>query len=240
MFKKIVPVGCVALLAAMFINGCASTEPKPKVTKKVKVKKIEIEKIKETEPEKKAAKKKSKSKLPDGLYAKMKTTKGLITIKLFYKKVPLTVCNFVALSEGKMRTRTGSSKPFYEGLTFHRVIKDFMIQGGDPQGTGRGGPGYNFPDEFDISLKHDGPGVLSMANAGPNTNGSQFFITHRATPWLDNKHSVFGKVVKGMDVVNKIQKGDKIISVKILRVGKDAEKFEADQDEFNRLLKMPI
>lgn len=240
MLKKIVPVGCVALLAAIIINGCASTEKqKPKVTKKVHVNKIDVNKVK-SELSEKVAKKKTKKKMPNGLYALMKTSKGLITIKLFYKKVPLTVCNFVALAEGKMKTRTRSSRPFYDGLTFHRVIKDFMIQGGDPQGTGRGGPGYSFPDEFDVTLRHNAPGIVSMANSGPDSNGSQFFITHKETPWLDDKHSIFGKVVKGMDVVNKIQQGDKIISVKILREGKDAKKFEADQEAFNKLLKMKI
>jgi cyclophilin family peptidyl-prolyl cis-trans isomerase len=130
--------------------------------------------------------------------ATLKTTKGDIEIELFADKAPNTVNNFVFLA------RDG----FYDGVTFHRVIKDFMVQGGDPTGSGRGGPGYRFGDEFHPALKHDGPGVLSMANAGANTNGSQFFITHAATPWLDGKHSVFGKVVKGMDVVLAIPERD--------------------------------
>lgn len=134
-----------------------------------------------------------------GLYAKLATTKGDIIIKLEDKLAPQTVQNFVDLATGK---KTG--KPFYDGVIFHRVIPDFMIQGGDPTGTGRGGPGYKIQDEFNPSLKHDGPGVLSMANAGPNTGGSQFFITLKATPWLDGKHAVFGKVVVGMDVVQGI------------------------------------
>ncbi|HEY1241692.1 MAG TPA: peptidylprolyl isomerase [Bryobacteraceae bacterium] len=132
-------------------------------------------------------------------YATFDTTEGKFKIKLFADKAPKTVENFVALAEG---TKTG--KPFYDGTIFHRVIPDFMIQGGDPEGTGRGGPGYRFADEFNPELRHSKPGVLSMANAGPNTNGSQFFITVAPTPWLDNKHSVFGEVTDGYDIVKKI------------------------------------
>jgi peptidylprolyl isomerase len=147
----------------------------------------------------------------------------------------MTVCNFVALAEGKMTAAGG--KPFYDGLVFHRVIKDFMIQGGDPLGTGSGGPGYRFPDEIDPSLLHDGPGVLSMANAGPGTNGSQFFITHVATPWLDGKHTIFGRVVKGQDVVDAIQQGDRIQKVTIIRNGEMAANFKADQTVFDALVR---
>jgi cyclophilin family peptidyl-prolyl cis-trans isomerase len=134
-------------------------------------------------------------------YAVFDTTEGRFKVKFFEKEAPNTVKNFTDLAEG---VKTG--KPFYNGLVFHRVIPDFMIQGGCPQGTGRGGPGYNFPDEFHPSLKHSKPGLLSMANAGPNTNGSQFFVTVAATPWLDNRHSIFGEVVEGYDVVEKISK----------------------------------
>lgn len=176
-----------------------------------------------------------KENLKDGLYAILHTSKGDITLVLEYKKTPMTVCNFVGLAEGELNT-TEKGKPFYDGLKFHRVISDFMIQGGCPKGDGTGGPGYRFPDEFDSSLKHDGPGVLSMANAGPGTNGSQFFITHVATPWLDGKHTVFGHVVDGQDVVNSIQQGDKINHVEIVRVGKDAEGFDVSGETFATLV----
>ncbi len=175
--------------------------------------------------------------LEDGLYAKMDTDQGIILIRLFYDKVPLTVTNFAGLARGTMNTVTKKGKKFYDGLTFHRVISDFMIQGGDPTGTGRGGPGYQFPDEFHPELKHDGPGILSMANSGPDTNGSQFFITHKATPWLDSKHSVFGRVVKGMDVVNAIKQNDTIKRIEIIAKGADAEAFRTDQAGFDALMK---
>ena len=177
--------------------------------------------------------------LQDGLYAKFDTTKGEILSTLEFEKTPLTVTNFVGLAEGTKELGGGAKMKgdhFYDGLTFHRVIPEFMIQGGCPLGAGTGGPGYTFPDEFDPSLKHSGPGILSMANAGPGTNGSQFFITHVATPWLDGKHTVFGHVVSGMDVVNAIVQGDKINTIEIIRVGKKAQAFTADQAAFNNLL----
>lgn len=166
--------------------------------------------------------------MKEGIYAKIHTNKGDILLSLEYEKTPVTVANFVGLAEGTIpNSSKGAGEPYYDGLKFHRVIADFMIQGGDPTGTGAGGPGYRFDDEFHPSLRHDGPGVLSMANAGPGTNGSQFFITHVSTPWLNDKHTVFGHVVEGQDVVNAIAQGDKMERVEIIRVGEDAEKFDA-------------
>ncbi|WP_248723474.1 peptidylprolyl isomerase [Seonamhaeicola sp. ML3] len=166
--------------------------------------------------------------MQDGLYAKFNTSKGEILVSLEYQKTPGTVGNFVALAEGNLENSAKpQGTPYYNGLKFHRVIPDFMIQGGCPQGTGSGNPGYQFDDEFHPELKHDGPGVLSMANAGPGTNGSQFFITHVETPWLDNNHTVFGKVSEGQDVVDAIAQGDVIESLEILRVGAEAEGFNA-------------
>ena len=179
--------------------------------------------------------------LGDGLFARITTNRGEIIVRLEYERAPLTVCNFVALAEGRM-TAVGGRR-FYDGLTFHRVIsrgngdpQDFMIQGGCPLGTGTGGPGYRFPDEIDPSLKHDKPGVLSMANAGPGTNGSQFFITIVPTPHLDGKHTVFGYVVQGQNIVNTTRQGDTIRSVQIIRNGQSANAFRADQENFDRLL----
>ncbi|WP_066219441.1 peptidylprolyl isomerase [Formosa haliotis] len=166
--------------------------------------------------------------MQDGLYAKFKTTKGDILVALEFEKTPGTVGNFVALAEGNLENSAKpQGKPYYDGLKFHRVIPDFMIQGGCPQGTGTGNPGYKFADEFHPDLKHDRPGILSMANAGPGTNGSQFFITHVETPWLDNAHTVFGHVVEGQDIVDAIAQGDAIENLEIIRVGKAAEDFNA-------------
>ena len=166
--------------------------------------------------------------MQDGLFAKINTTKGEITIKLTHDKTPGTVGNFVGLAEGKIENGAKSGgAPYYDGLTFHRVIPDFMIQGGCPLGTGTGDPGYKFDDEFHPELRHSGPGILSMANAGPGTNGSQFFITHKATPWLDDKHTVFGYVTEGQDVVDSIAQGDSITAVEIVRVGNEAESWSA-------------
>ncbi len=166
--------------------------------------------------------------MQDGIYAKISTEKGEILVNLTYKKTPGTVGNFVALAEGTLENEAiPQGTPYYNGLKFHRVIPDFMIQGGDPLGSGVGGPGYQFDDEFHPDLSHDAPGVLSMANSGPGSNGSQFFITHIETPWLDNKHTVFGNVVEGMDVVNAVEQGDTMIEVAIIRVGEEAEKWNA-------------
>ncbi len=166
----------------------------------------------------------------EGIFAEIDTDKGKILLQLEYKKTPVTVANFVALAEGTNASVADANlkgKPFYNGLKFHRVIADFMIQGGDPAGNGSGGPGYAFKDEFVPDLKHNRAGVLSMANSGPKTNGSQFFITHKETPWLDSKHTVFGYVIKGQEVVNAIKQDDIIKSITITRKGAEAKKFDA-------------
>lgn len=180
----------------------------------------------------------------DGLYAVLETSQGDIVCELHYDKVPVTVANFVGLAKGEKEFKDPQSgetvtRPYYDGLKFHRIIKNFMIQGGCPLGTGTGGPGYSFTDEFDPSLRHSGPGILSMANAGPGTNGSQFFITHKATPWLDDKHTVFGQTVLGQDVVdamaevpmtgpqNSTPVEDIILEkVEIVATGSDAKAFD--------------
>lgn len=171
----------------------------------------------------------------DGVFAIMETSKGSIVLELFYDKTPLTVTNFVGLAEGTLDATKG--KHFYDGLKFHRVISDFMIQGGDPEGTGRGGPGYRFADECRDDLVFDKPGYLVMANAGPGTNGSQFFITHVPTDWLNGKHTIFGQVVNddSQKVVNEIKQNDKIVKLTIVRQGEAAEKFTATQADFDRL-----
>ncbi len=166
--------------------------------------------------------------MQDGLYAIFNTSKGKIKVDLEFKKTPGTVGNFVALAEGNLENSARpQGNPYYDGLKFHRVIPDFMIQGGCPQVTGTGNPGYQFDDEIHPDLKHDAPGILSMANAGPSTNGSQFFITHVETPWLDGKHTVFGKVVEGQDVVDTVAQDDLIESLVIERIGAEAESFNA-------------
>ncbi len=165
--------------------------------------------------------------MKDGIYAKFTTPKGEILVELEHEKTPGTVGNFVALAEGNLENSAKpQGTPYYNGLKFHRVIPDFMIQGGCPLGTGTGSPGYQFDDEFHPDLKHDKPGILSMANAGPGTNGSQFFITHVETPWLDEKHTVFGSVVEGQSVVDAVEQGDEM-QIEILRVGEEAEKWNA-------------
>jgi peptidyl-prolyl cis-trans isomerase A (cyclophilin A) len=169
-----------------------------------------------------------KGKLADGIYAEFTTDKGIILCELEYQKTPMTVANFVGLAEGKFTALDSIyTKPFYDSIKFHRVIQNFMIQGGDPTGTGSGGPYHRFFDEVETDLKHDKPGTLSMANSGPNTNGSQFFITHLPTPHLDGRHTVFGYVVKGQNIVDSILQNDYILKVKIIRKGKTAKKWNA-------------
>ena len=171
----------------------------------------------------------------EGLFAVISTDKGDIAIELLYKDTPMTVTNFVGLAEGTLNAAKG--KPFYDGLKFHRVIADFMIQGGDPAGNGTGGPGYKFADEWSDKYSFDKPGYLAMANAGPNTNGSQFFITHVPTDWLNGKHTIFGIVVneESQAVVNSIAQGDLMNSIRIYRQGADAEKFTATQADFDKM-----
>ena len=191
---------------------------------------IQAQKLKKGLPAKKPAISQMASpKTTEGIFANIVTNKGTIVVQLEFQKTPITVANFISLAEGKntfVADEKLKGKPFYDGLKFHRVIKDFMIQGGDPAGNGSGGPGYSFKDEF-TDLKHSKGGILSMANSGPATNGSQFFITHKETPWLDGKHTVFGQVTQGMDVVNKIEQNDVITKVTITRKGALAAKFDA-------------
>ncbi|MES2761219.1 MAG: peptidylprolyl isomerase [Bacteroidota bacterium] len=207
--KKIILASLFALLSL----GLAATSDKPKKPKKVKLTKMDKEFL---------------SKQPDGMYAKFETSKGDIYCALEFKKTPMTVGNFVGLAEGTIKnTAKAEGVPYYDSLKFHRVIPNFMIQGGCPLGTGTGDPGYKFGDEFDETLKHTGPGILSMANAGPGTNGSQFFITHVKTEWLDGKHTVFGHVVEGQSIVDSIKGNDVLKHLVILRKGAEAEAFDA-------------
>ena len=175
----------------------------------------------------------------EGIFAEIYTNKGKIALQLEFQKTPITVANFITLAEGKNEfvTNDRKGKPYYDGLKFHRVIPNFMIQGGCPLGTGAGDPGYKFKDEFDASLKHNKPGIFSMANSGPATNGSQFFITHKDTPWLDNKHSIFGHVIEGQKVVDAIVQEDVIEKVIIIRKGKLAKNFNAEK-VFSEYMKM--
>lgn len=207
--KKIILASIFALVSL----GLAANQDKPKKPKKVKLSKMDKEFL---------------SKQADGMYAKFETVKGDIYCALEFKKTPMTVANFVGLAEGSIKnTAKAEGVPYYDSLKFHRVIPNFMIQGGCPLGTGTGDPGYKFPDEIDETLKHTGPGILSMANAGPGTNGSQFFITHVKTEWLDGKHTVFGHVVQGQSVVDSIKGNDVLKHLVILRKGKEAEAFDA-------------
>ena len=174
--------------------------------------------------------KEKKIKLEKGIYAEIETNRGKILVQLEMEKTPLTVAHFVGLAEGKIKNNSKTiGVPFYDGLKFHRVIANFMIQGGDPLGNGMGSPGYMFKDECVPELKFSGPGILAMSNSGPKTNGSQFFITHVATAWLDMKHTVFGHVISGQDIVNATVQGDTILHIKIIRKGKAAKKFKADK-----------
>lgn len=203
------------LVCLSIISASAQTTKKP-VTKS-------------TKPQAKTA---TVSSADQGIFAEIETSKGKIVLQLEYKKTPITVANFISLAEGtnaSVADEKFKGKPFYNGLKFHRVIADFMIQGGDPQGNGSGGPGYTFKDEIVADLKHNRPGILSMANSGPKTNGSQFFITHKETPWLDGKHTVFGNVVTGQDVVNAIKQDDLINKMTIVRKGAEAMKFDASK-----------
>ena len=174
--------------------------------------------------------------LPDGLYADITTNRGLIVISLAYDKAPMTVSNFVGLAEGTLKANGQAGKKYFDGLTFHRVVAGFVIQGGDPKGDGTGGPGYEFPNEISPDLHHDSAGVVAMANAGPDTNGSQFYITLAPTPNLDGGYSVFGKVVQGMDVVKAIQQGDVMKTVRIQRVGAGAKAFAVTQQGFDAMV----
>ncbi len=174
--------------------------------------------------------------LQDGLYARLDTSKGVIVCSLEFREAPLTTANFVGLAEGTIAANGVTGKHYFDGLSFHRVVADAVIQSGDPKGDGTGGPGYIFPNEISPKLKHDAPGVLAMANAGPNTNGSQFYITLRAIPQLDGGYSVFGRVVQGQEVAKAIAQGDKIKEVKILRVGSAAKAFKVDQEGFAAMI----
>jgi len=227
MLKKILSVIFIACSMLSF----GSCKPKSKVLKAEN--KVTKNELKNTNSSVGVNMKELEGK--EGLFAVMETSSGTIYLELFYKETPLTVTNFVGLAEGTLDAANG--KPFYDGLKFHRVIADFMIQGGDPQGTGAGGPGYRFADECKDDLVFDKPGLLAMANAGPGTNGSQFFITHVPTEWLNGKHTIFGKVVndESQKVVDAVKQGDEIVSVKIVRNGGDAEKFTATQADFDRL-----
>lgn len=174
--------------------------------------------------------------LADGLYAELETSKGNMLIELDYENAPVTVTNFVGLAEGTIDSNQPEGEKFYDGLTFHRVVEDFVVQTGDPEGDGSGGPGYEFPNEINQSLTHDEAGIVSMANNGPDTNGSQFFITLSATPWLDGEYSVFGELVEGEETLEAIEEGDTLEAVRIVRKGERARNFETDQAAFDRRL----
>lgn len=221
----------LVLLAMAFMFTSSVCESPASKKESAESEKSSSEEVVETEQEKKSA----KMELEEGMYAKITTNRGVIVMSLLFDKVPVTIANFVGLAEGVIENKAKPlGTPYYDGLIFHRVIskangdaQDFMIQGGDPDGRGTGGPGYKFQDEFVQDLKHDRPGVFSMANSGPHTNGSQFFITHVPTPWLDGKHTVFGYLVEGQDIVNTTMKGDVMETVEIIRIGDAAKAFDA-------------
>ena len=230
--KKVTSV-IVALLALTCLSCCSNKKAQSQTKSQPKAQA-------ETKTETKTSTKKQEIKMDiealkdkEGVFAVLTTEKGQIILNLFYKETPMTVANFVGLAEGTLEADKG--KPFYDGLSFHRVIADFMIQGGDPQGNGTGGPGYKFADEFVDGFIFDKPGKLAMANSGTNTNGSQFFITHVPTDWLNYKHTIFGEVVTGQDVVDSVAQGDHILSLVIVRQGADAEKFTVTQASFDKL-----
>ena len=232
----------VVALMALTCLSCCSTKKGKTTTTPEKNQETVISEAKPKE-EKKSTKKKQEIKMSaetlealkgkEGLFAVLQTEKGQIVLELFFKETPMTVANFVGLAEGTLDAAKG--EPFYDGLLFHRVISDFMIQGGDPQGNGTGGPGYKFADEFVDGFIFDKPGKLAMANSGANTNGSQFFITHVPTDWLNYKHTIFGQVVTGQDIVDAVEQGDHIQALQIIRQGAEAEKFTVTQDSFNKL-----
>lgn len=240
----------LALLLALALAGCATTPPPPPPPDPAKIaaERAAAEAARaQAEAEARAAAARVAAReaalrdpaqpLPDGLYAEFGTPRGTVVAELYFEKMPLTVTNFVGLAEGTLGPVP--RKPFFDGVTFHRVVPGFVIQGGDPTGSGRGDPGYKFPDEFAGGLRHDLPGLLSMANSGPDTNGSQFFITLGAARYLDFNHAIFGRVVRGADVPEKIQRGD-AMTVKILRVGGAAQTFRADEAAFaERLARNP-
>ena len=199
------PAPFLSALAGLALGGCATTPPAPAAP----------------------------AGPPDGIFAEITTPRGVITGELFYRQAPLTVANFVGLAEGTLGP--APRKPFFDGVTFHRVVPGFVIQGGDPAGTGEGGPGYEFPNEFFAGERHDAAGVFSMANAGPDTNGSQFFITLGPARYLDFVHPIFGRVIAGGDVPAKIAPGDRM-TVKIIRRGRAARAFRADEAAFTRLV----
>ena len=239
--KKLL-IAVTMLFAVLNLCSCKSKKTETKTTAKNEtvIKAADSEKAagtkdntKKREDVKMSAEALDALKGKEGVFAVLTTEKGQIVLELFYKETPMTVANFVGLAEGTLDAAKG--KPFYDGLTFHRVIADFMIQGGDPQGNGTGGPGYKFADEFVDGYIFDKPGKLAMANSGTNTNGSQFFITHVPTDWLNYKHTIFGQVVTGQNVVDAVAQGDHIISLQIVRQGKEAEKFTVTQESFDKL-----